>query len=230
MVMSLPMLGLGFSLGKVEFEGRKRVLSNLGYDLSDLGYSYANSSIVKSIYDFANVKQINDDEVETWLCGEDNKCTDEKDDGKISIFSKIGNFFEGMAKTVVGAIRSLTTDIKKCTKFFATAFVMAGLVAFGGPVGAAIAGIAGLIGAAGLIFNGVKDFVKATKVASQATTDAEAKAAYESMGSGTLQVGIGVFCGKKILTAPKFNPVKPPVFKDEFIANIKDVSVLADKS
>lgn len=228
MVMSVPLAGLGFSLGKVEFEGHKRTLKNLGYDLGDLRYSYENSLQVKSIYD--DIKKVNDDEVDSWLCGEDNKCTDGKDDGKIGIFSKIGNFFEGMAKTVVGSIRTLTTDRKKGAKFVATAAVMAGLVAFGGPVGAAIAGVVGLVGAAGLIINGVKDFVKATKVANQATTDAEAKAAYESMGSGTLQVGVGVFCGKKILTAPAFNPAEPPVFEEEFASNILDVSALVDNS
>ena len=166
MVMSVPLAGLGFSLGKVEFEGHKRALKNLGYDLGDLRYSYENSLQVKSIYD--DIKVVNDDEVDAWLCGEDNKCTDGKDDGKISISSKIGNFFEGMAKTVVGSIRTLITDRKKGAKFVATAAVMAGLVAFGGPVGAAIAGVVGLVGAAGLIVNGVKDFVKATKVANQA--------------------------------------------------------------
>lgn len=236
MVMSVPLLGLGFNLGKVEYEGKKRALENLGYDFGDLKYSKESSLKVNSIYDVVkmssgvNVNKIDDDAVDAWLCGEDNKCNDGKDDGKISIFSKIGNFFEGMAKTVVGSIKTLATDRKKRIKFVASAAFMAGLVAFGGPVGAGIAAVIGLAGAAGLIINGVKDFVKATKVANQATTDAEAKAAYEQMGSGTLQVGVGVFCGKKIMTAPAFNPKQPPVFVDEFNANLADVTVLVDKS
>lgn len=234
--MSLPLLGVGFSIGKVEFDGKKRILERCGYDVKDLKFSKENVFQVESLYDVVklssgiNVNKINEEEVDAWLVGEDNKCTDGKDDGKISIFSKIGNFFEGMGKTVVGSVRSLAKDKKKCAKFVATAAVLAALVAFGGPFGAGLAACVGLVGAIGLVTNGVKDFVSATKKANKATTDAEAKAAYEQMGSGTLQVGVGVYCGKQVLTAPAFNPKKPPVFAEEFEANLADVSALVDKS
>jgi len=237
MVLSLPMLGLGFNLNKVEFEGRKRTLERLGYDVKELKCTQENIFEVKSLYDIAklstgvNFNQTKAEEVDAWLSGEDNKCTDGKDDGHISIFSKAWNFVEGMAKTVIGSVRTLATDKKKLAKFVGTAAVMAGLVAFGGPVGLAIATAAGLIGAGGLIINGVKDFITATTIANHAQTDAEAKAAYEQMGSGTLQVGVGIYCGGKIIKSlPTAQPETPPVFEEEFVANLEDVSVLVDNS
>ena len=240
MVLSLPLLGLGFNLNKVEFEGRKRTLERLGYDVKELKCNQENIFQVKSLYEDVakmaigvNFNQTKEEQVDAWLSGEDNKCSDGKDDGHISPLSRIWNFLEGAAKTIVGSIRTLSSDPVKLTKFVGTAAVMAGLVAFGGPIGAAIATTAGLIGACGLIANGIKDFIVANKIANQAQTDAEAKAAFEQMGSGTLQVGIGIYCGGKVLDSipsGSIKPTKPPVFEDEFIENLKDVSVLADNS
>ena len=233
MVMSLPLLGLGFNLDKTSFDSKKRTLENLGFSVSGLRFNYENMEIVDKLYKVNRLKFVDsymdsEAQIDAWLSGEDNKCTDGCDDGHISIFSKVWNFVEGQAKTVVGCVRSLFNDPVKLFKFVGTAALMAA-IAITGPVGVAVVSIIGIVGACGLINNGIKDFKNAVEISNNATSDAEAKAAFEQMGSGTLQVGVGIVCAKQASGA-LFTEYQPVVFEDAFCSNLEDISVLVDKS
>lgn len=117
------------------------------------------------------------------------ECTDGKDDGKIGFFEGVGSFFKGIGKAVVNTVTSIVTDPKK---LLLTAGAVALSIAFP-PAGVAMAvagGVAGAVQVGKGIYN-----------AATAKTDAEAKEALESMGSGTLQVGLSVVGAKAGLKA-----------------------------
>ena len=133
--------------------------------------------------------------VDSWLASQ-NKCTDGCDDGKISFWSKAGNFVEGIAKTIVGGAKAFISDPKKVLK---TAVVGAGLFVLASmpPVGTAIAATIAVIGGAKLIGNGVKTIFNGVKNAQAADTDAEAKDAWEQIGNGAFKTGLGVAAAAK---------------------------------
>ena len=234
MALATSLFGLGFNLDKTAFDSKKRTLENLGYVVNNLNFTDENIDIIDNLYKINKDKFIDsymttNEQVESWLSGEDNKCTDGCDDGHISAFSKVWNFFEGAAKTVVGSLTTLFHDKKKLTKFIVTAAGMAAILTFGGPIGAAFVGVVGVVSACGLINNGIKDFINASKAADSATTDADAKAAFEQMGSGTLQVGVGVICAKQSSTA-LLSEYETVEFTEAFCSNLEDISIIADKS
>ncbi|MBR6164023.1 hypothetical protein IKQ26_09090 [bacterium] len=234
MALAVSLCGLGFNLEKVAFDSKKRALENFGYSVKELNFNDRNIEFVDKLYKMTSpvvedAYKTSNDQLEAWLRGEDNKCTDGKDDGHINIFSKVWNFIEGSLKTAVGSLHTLSKDKKKLAKFVTTAAIMAGIAVFGGPVGAAVVGIIGFVGACGLINNGIKDFVNAAKIADSATTDAQAKAAFEQMGSGALQVGVGVICAKQTSTS-LLSEYEATEFADAFCSNLEDISILADKS
>ena len=234
MTIAVSLLGLGFNLSKTSFDSKKRTLENLGYTLKEMSYTDENMRIIEELYS-KNKNDVLDSymdsgaQIDAWLAGEDNKCTDGCDDGKISLFSKFWNYCEGKVKTVVGSLRSLFSDPKKAAKFVLTAGAMAAISFLGGPIGVAIVGTLGFVAACGLINNGIKDFKDAVKTADSATTDSEAKAAFEQMGSGALQAEIGVVCAYNS-SSSLFSEYQEVSFLEEFCSNLKDISVLADKS
>lgn len=123
--------------------------------------------------------------------GTNNECTDGKDDGKIGILEGIGSFFKGIGKAVVNTVTSIVTDPGKL-------LLTAGAVAVGiifPPAGVAMAVGAGIAGAV--------QVGKGIYGVATAETDAEAKAACENMGAGTLQVGLSVVGAKAGLKAMK---------------------------
>ena len=107
-----------------------------------------------------------------------NKCTDGEDDGKIGFFSKVGNALEGvwnMGKNLV------KTAIKHPFKTAA----MIGLCCIpvvGPAIGAGMAAYG--------LYQGGKQVVTAYKASKNATTDAEAKAAWENIGGGAGTVAL----------------------------------------
>lgn len=105
---------------------------------------------------------------------------DGKDDGKISFGSKVKNFFKGIGNTIKGAVKSLATP-----KGFLKAAACVALCAIPG-VGPIAATALGAIG----VVKGVTTVVKGAKAAHNATTDAEAEAAWQNIGSGTFQVAV----------------------------------------
>ncbi len=128
--------------------------------------------------------------VDSWLASE-NKCTDGSDDGKISFWSKAGNFVEGIAKTIVGDAKTFISDPKKVAK---AAIVGAGLCVLASmpPLGTAIAATVAITGGVKLIANGVKTIYNGVKNAQAADSDAEAKDAWEQIGNGSFKTGLGI--------------------------------------
>ena len=125
--------------------------------------------------------------------GEGNICTDGKDDGKIGFFSSVGNFFQGIGKTVTGMVKGMFTN--KEGKFsigktlMSVATIAACFIPVVGPVisyGLAAFGLAKAVG----------QVAKGAIAASQATNDADAKAAWENMGSGVF-TGVASAYGMK---------------------------------
>lgn len=105
-------------------------------------------------------------------------CDDGKDDGKISFGSKILNTLWGAGKAVVNTVKDIVTDPKKAIAAVATTAVC---IAF--PPAAVVVGAVGLV-------SGLKGCATAWQNASKATTDDEAKAAFQDFGASGLQVGL----------------------------------------
>lgn len=133
-------------------------------------------------------KIVYDNKIEEWLAS-DNECTDGKDDGKISFWSKVGNCIEGAAKTVVSTIHNIISDPKKLVTTVVTGVALAALMTT--PVGAVLVPVLGAIVAGKLIYSGIKTIQEADQKAKNATTDAEAKDAWEDIGQGGTQVAAG---------------------------------------
>ena len=133
-------------------------------------------------------KIVYDNKIEEWLAS-DNECTDGKDDGKISFWSKVGNCIEGAGKTIVSTIHNIVSDPIKLVGTVNSALILAAFAAT--PVGAVVVPVLGLIVAGKLIYSGVKTIIEADKQAKNATTDADAKDAWEDIGQGGTQVAAG---------------------------------------
>ena len=121
--------------------------------------------------------------------------SDGADDGKIGFFSKVGSFFKGIGKTVKNAVKNLFTP-----KGFLKTALAVGLCC--------IPGIGPVIGMGMLAYGavkGVKTVAQGAVAAHNATSDAEAKAAWENIGSGTFQVAASVAPMKGLHGAIKAN-------------------------
>ncbi|MBQ3102209.1 hypothetical protein IJC60_04310 [bacterium] len=104
------------------------------------------------------------------------------DDGKISFGEKVGSFFKGIGKSIVNGVKSIFTP-KGLLKTALT--VGACMIPGIGPVigmGLAVAGVA----------KGASTVLKGAAQASAATTDAEAKAAWENIGGGAFTTAASV--------------------------------------
>ncbi len=104
------------------------------------------------------------------------------DDGKISFGEKVGSFFKGIGKSIVNGVKSIFTP-KGLLKTALT--VGACMIPGIGPVigmGLAVAGVA----------KGATTVLKGAAQASAATTDAEAKAAWENIGGGAFTTAASV--------------------------------------
>lgn len=105
-------------------------------------------------------------------------CTDGKDDGKIGFFGAIGNALKGVGKTIVNGVKGMFTDsegnfsLGKTLLSIGTAALCIAVPA----VGVAACAV-------GAVAGGVQ-VAKGAIAASQATTDAEAKAAWQNIGGG----------------------------------------------
>lgn len=124
-----------------------------------------------------------------------NKCTDGKDDGKIGLFSALGNAVEGIGKGFVNGITGALGFGKDANgKTTWNPFKALGTIAIGAAciacpaVGAIACGV-------GAVMGGVQ-VAKGASAAMNAKTDAEAKAAWENMGEGGATV-VGCMVGAK---------------------------------
>ncbi len=113
-----------------------------------------------------------------------NKCTDDKDDGKIGFFAKIGNAIEGVLGMGVNMV-------KEAIKHPIKTAAMIGLCCIP-VVGPVIAGGMACFG----IYNGVKAVAQAAEAEKYATTDAEAKACWENIGGGAASAAVSALALK----------------------------------
>jgi len=121
---------------------------------------------------------------------------DGADDGRISGFEKFKAFIKGGTYNLV---KGLFCD-ENGFSLGRTAASAAGVaaVALSGPIGVAVAGGIGL-------FAGLKNFLDSSKLAANATTDAQARKAFEGYGESTSTIGLSLFGGFKSLKAIKNN-------------------------
>ena len=117
------------------------------------------------------------------------------DDGKLTFGQKVGSFFKGIGNTIKGAVKNLFTP-----KGLLTTALCVGACFIPG-VGPFIAAGLACIG----IAKGAGTVIKGAQQASQATTDAEAMAAWENIGGGTFTVAASAVALKGSVGAIKAN-------------------------
>ncbi|MBQ3642215.1 hypothetical protein II906_09885 [bacterium] len=177
--------------------GKSGIIEDFKYDTDYL--KTINRQLTQAIEkETGNKFEVDGNIVEEWLAS-DNECTDGVDDGKISFWSKVGNFFEGVGKTIVGTLHNIVSDPKKLIGTVAGGLALAAISCIPG-VGPFIAGAIGIAGGAGLIATSVKTVAENAKKAANATTDAEAKDAWEGLGEGATEGACGVIA---IVTSAK---------------------------
>ena len=118
-------------------------------------------------------------------------CTDGADDGKIGLFSAVGNVAKGIGKTVVnaakGALGFKSDGTWSPLKLAKTVAIGAVCAAF--PAAALVACGIGAVAGGAQIIKGVGN-------AMSATTDAEAKSAWQNVGAGTFTTAASVVGAK----------------------------------
>ena len=114
-------------------------------------------------------------------------CTDGKDDGKLGFFESIGSAVSGAVKGLVNGVKGMFFDENGNFSLGNT------LKTIGTAAACFIPGVGPVISAglctAGVV-KGVSGVAQGISAAASATTDAEAKAAFESIGSGALTTGL----------------------------------------
>lgn len=114
-----------------------------------------------------------------------NSCTDGKDDGKIGFFASIGNAIEGVGKAIVKGVKGMFTDAEGNFSLGKTLLSI-------GTIAATFIPVVGPVITCGLacygIYQGTTAVVNAATIAANATSDAEAKQAWENIGSGAFTV------------------------------------------
>lgn len=128
---------------------------------------------------------------DSWYYSNDNS-----DDGRISGFEKVKAFLKGGTYNM---IHGMFCD-KNGFSIPRTALTLLGATAITltGPIGVAVASGIGAIA-------GITNFVQSSKLASKATTDAQARKAYEGYGESASTIGLSLFGGFKSLKALKNN-------------------------
>lgn len=129
--------------------------------------------------------------------GSTNSCTDGKDDGKIGLFSAIGNMFQGAAKGIINGVKGMFTNKDgkfSILKTLGTVALGATCIAFPA-AGLVLCGI-------GAVAGGVKLGTGVYKVFN-AKTDAEAKDAWEQVGDGGLTLAGSIIGAKASYGAMK---------------------------
>ncbi|MCD7879776.1 MAG: hypothetical protein LUG16_07585 [Candidatus Gastranaerophilales bacterium] len=113
-------------------------------------------------------------------------CTDGKDDGKIGVFSALGNAVKGAVNGLCSGVKGMFCDengfsLKNTAK--SAAMIGACFIPGVGPFVAAGLCTVGLV-------KGATGMAKSISAAASAETDAEAKEAFQSLGSSTLTTGL----------------------------------------
>ena len=130
---------------------------------------------------------------DSWYYSNDNS-----DDGRISGFEKVKAFLKGGTYNMV---HGMFCD-KNGFSIPRTALTLLGAtaIALTGPIGVAVASGIGAIA-------GITNFVQSSKLASKATTDAQARKAYEGYGESASTIGLSLFGGFKSLKALMYEKI-----------------------
>lgn len=185
------------------------------YDPSMYGYT-VNGGVV---YNPQQTNLIATSQADSFSSSTDNTCTDGKDDGKIGFFSALGNAVQGVGKTIVNGIKGMFTNkegkfsLGKTLLTVGTAALCIAVPA----VGFAVACIGGVMGAV--------QIGKGAINAANATTDAEAKAAWEDIGGGAFTVGMSVVGAKAGVKA-----VKSTSTATNGLASLDDAATIGQKA
>lgn len=141
-----------------------------------------------------------------WLDDKDKVCTDGKDDGKLGFGETMKSFGKGLAGLVKGAMNHpIATAV--------TAGVGAAAVALTGGAILPVMIAAGVTMGAGMI--GVGAYKAAT-----ADTDAQAKQAWETIGTGTFTIGASALGAKSALKQANAAGVKNAIATNNPIKNV----------
>ena len=141
-----------------------------------------------------------------WLDDKDKVCTDGKDDGKLGFGETIESFGKGLAGLVKGAMNHPIATV-------VTVGVGAAAVALTGGAILPVMVAAGATMGAGMV--GVGAYKAAT-----ADTDAEAKQAWETIGTGTFTVGASALGAKSALKQANAAGVKNAIATNNPIKNV----------
>ncbi len=117
---------------------------------------------------------------DVFLAQSTEKCTDGKDDGKIGFFSKVGNVVKGVFKQAGNMVKSAIQHPFKTAAMIGACFIPV--------VGPVIAGGLCVYG----VYQGGKQILNGIAKAQNATTDAEAKLAWQDIGGGGFTAGLSV--------------------------------------
>jgi hypothetical protein len=134
------------------------------------------------------------------------KCEDGSDDGDISFGEKVGSFFKGIGNVFKNVWEGIKSDPIGSLGKIALGVGLVALTAVTGPIGLAASAVVLGMSAYGVV-KGVKTVVDGAVAASNAGTDAEAKAAWENIGSGTFQTAVSAVAAKGAMGAFKANAV-----------------------
>ena len=127
---------------------------------------------------------------DTFVSNSTEACTDGKDDGKIGFFSAAGNFVKGAVNGLANGIKGMFCDKEGN-------FSLGNTLKSAATIGACFIPIVGPYIAFGLctygVVKGTTGAITSIAKAATAETDAEAKEAFQSMGSNTLVAGLSAY-------------------------------------
>ncbi len=141
-----------------------------------------------------------------WLNDKDKVCTDGKDDGSLSVGEAVESFGKGL-------ISIAKVAVNHPVKTALSAIAGIGLTALTGGAILPVFVAGGALLGAGMIGKGAYDAINAE-------TDAEAKQAWESMGTGTFAFGTSALTAKSALQQANAAGVKNAITTDNPIKNL----------
>ncbi len=175
----------GYNINAAQERARNLYLRNTGASATIDSDSVFNSSSSSSSQDDSLISDLFGD------VGSGNTCTDGEDDGHIGPLSILGNIAQGAIRSITNVPKQIIKNPIKSLAFTALSFVpVAGPLILGG------------LALYGAVQSG-REIINAAQVAASATTDAEAKAAWEHIGSGVTSLATTAIGVKKAVKAAK---------------------------
>ena len=190
---------------KVQTKAQSQVKPGDGY-FANLARKAGMDGLADFLRDDWSGKQIakvtGDTFITDWLQDKDKKCTDKKDDGKLSVLEVGGSLLKGLIGGIPKAIIN-----HPVTSALAIGVGAAAVAVTGGAI-LPVLGAAGVITGVGMVgYGGYK--------AATAKTDGEAKQAFETIGLGVTTTVLSVASAEKTLNAASDAGVKSATVADD---------------